>query len=248
MLTDSHIPGVDDDDLGTINAPALGWIDSINWVTAKAGSAPPPASDVALTEVKMLQCDANGHLDTVANGSKALISCLAVIYDYADRYRDNLQTVLSVLASHQIRPTKATVKSPMLPFVKLIIPKVDPKAASLYARALGHAAAEGVASDKLVEFVGKTGGIEACARQYARSRRGEQTAAPKASRPIDKMRTIAASALPSTIPMPRESGLYILVVERRPNGEAVSYGCTDDPSLVDRAASRIVRSEAATAK
>lgn len=197
------------------------------------------AADIATvqrTTTRLLNQHVRSHV--VLNGA------LAEVFAFAQRYRDRPAEVVAALRRAGQPLTRATLGSPYLPYVRLLMPTTDPRLQSRYATGLAYVAAHGGRGDVAVEIADR-GGIEACARAYARSRRPE--AKPRRD-VVDPLASLRKALTPCALPVdltslfPDQAGVGLLLIERSADGQLVTYGVVLDAGLVGRAARRLAAS------
>lgn len=190
------------------------------------------AADIATvqrTTTRLLNQHVRSHV--------ALNRALAEVFAFAQRHRERPAEVVAALRRAGQPLTRATLGSPYLPYVRLLMPATDPRLQSRYATGLAYVAANGGRGDVAAE-IGDRGGIEACARAFSGMNRRQALRKPA----IDPLATVRAAykAVPiigdAITLFPDGEGAGLLLVERMPNGEVVAYAHVDNPPLTARAA------------
>lgn len=197
------------------------------------------AADIATvqrTTTRLLNQHVRSHV--------ALNRALAEVFAFAQRHRERPAEVVAALRRAGQPLTRATLGSPYLPYVRLLMPATDPRLQSRYATGLTYVAAHGAHGDVAVEIADR-GGIEACARAYARSRRPEAKPRRDVADPLASLRqTLTTCALPAdfTSLFPDQTGVGLMLIERNADGQLVTYGVVLDTGLVGRVARRLAAS------
>lgn len=174
----------------------------------------------------------------------ALNRALAEVFAFAQRHRDRPADVIAALRRAGQPLTRATLGSPYLPYIRLLMPTTDPRLQSRYATGLAYVAAHGAHGDVALEIADR-GGIESCARAYARSRRPEAKKCRTVGDPLAGLRNAVTPhelSVDLTPLLPNNPGGALLLVERDEMGRTVAFGCIQDTRLLKNAASHVLAS------
>lgn len=223
---------------------------SPDWFAAKAqverGAL--RVNETIAADIAKVQQTTKRLLNQHGRSHQALNRALAEVYAFASRHHDHPAEVVAALRRAGLPLTRATLGSPYLPYVRLLMPDADAKLQSRYAKGLAHVAHHGGQGDIAGEIADR-GGIDACARAYASARR----TAPQQPRQFapslaEMFKTIDPRSIcgDAAALIPDRPGPALLIVERTADGLAVAYGAVIDVELVTKTA-RAFRREMAMA-
>ncbi|WP_145980912.1 hypothetical protein [Magnetospirillum sp. ME-1] len=246
----SGISDFDDDDFSDLydhpgvepvtEAPAdeqmASWLDGLNWShPISQGDLPPQA---IIDEIDGLRGRVKGHQIKIGRTHQGLIQILADVYALAHRHRHDLSPILLALRVNKIRVTAATTANPMLPIIRLAMPLDDRRQQSYCARALCALAADGVSPEHAAASISEAGGVDACAKAWAK-RQGSAKSTANTRPEIDDPDAPAVN-LPDTTPSPDTDGIYLILARRSADGAIAALGHVVDQGLTARVRRRLV--------
>lgn len=219
---------------------------SPDWFAAKAQVErdAPRVEEAMAADIATVQRTTARLLNQHVRSHVALNRALAEVFAFAQRHRDRPTEVVAALRRAGQPLTRATLGSPYLPYVRLLMPATAPRLQSRYATGLTYVAAHGAHGDVAVEIADR-GGIEACARAYARSRRPATKPRRDVADPLASLRqALTPCALPAdfTALFPDHTGVGLMLIERSADGQLVTYGVVLDTGLVGRAVRQLAAS------